>query len=105
MELDQPTPVSSPPSIEWHPCTALHTHNSKVFSPSAAFTPQYAAQCTGAIQGKEGRIQLLAAQAPSRQAVASNITVIHEQSKNVKTRNMILSGVVTSSMLITDCHL
>ena len=72
---------------------------------TAAFNPQYAAQCTGAIQGKEGRIQLLAAQAPSRQAVASNITVIHEQSKNVKTRNMFLSGIVTSSMLITYCHL
>ncbi len=42
----------------------------------------YAAQCVGAMQGKEGRIQVLAGQAPSSQTVGSNIWVIHEQVKH-----------------------
>ncbi len=38
----------------------------------------YAMQCSGAIQGKEGGIQVLAGLAPSGQTVGSNIRVIHE---------------------------
>ena len=41
----------------------------------------YAVQCTGAIQGKEGGIQVFAGQAPSSQTVGSNIRVIHVQVK------------------------
>jgi hypothetical protein len=41
----------------------------------------YAAQCAGDIQGKEGRIQVLAGLAPSSQTVGSNIRLIHEQAK------------------------
>jgi hypothetical protein len=44
-------------------------------------TGGYAVQCVGAIQGKEGRIQVLASLAPSIQTVGSNIWVIHEQAK------------------------
>jgi hypothetical protein len=36
----------------------------------------YAAQCVGAIQGKEGRIQVLVGLAPSSQTVESNRRVI-----------------------------
>ncbi len=39
----------------------------------------YTAQCAGAIQGKEGKLQVLAGLAPSSQTVGSNIRVIHEQ--------------------------
>ncbi len=38
--------------------------------------------CASAIQGKEGRIQVLAGLAPSSQTVGSNIRVIHEQAKS-----------------------
>jgi hypothetical protein len=41
----------------------------------------YAARCAGAIQGKEGGIQVLAGLAPSSQTVGSNIRVIHERAK------------------------
>jgi len=41
--------------------------------------PGYASRCEGAIQGKEGEIQMLAA--PSTQTVGSNKRVIHEQAK------------------------
>jgi hypothetical protein len=41
----------------------------------------YATQCGGTIQGKEGRIQVLAGLAPSSQTVGSDIRVIHEQAK------------------------
>ncbi len=41
----------------------------------------YAMRCAGVIQGKEGRIQVLAGLAPSSQTVGSNIRVIHEQAK------------------------
>jgi hypothetical protein len=55
MELGLPTPVSCPPSLEW--------------------------RCTGAIHGKEGRIQVLAGLAPSSQTVGSLFRGIHEQAK------------------------
>ncbi len=42
----------------------------------------HAAWCAGAIQGKEGGIQVLAELAPSSQIVGSNKRVIHEQAKN-----------------------
>ncbi len=29
MELDLPTPVSRPPSLEWHLLTVQHTHRAK----------------------------------------------------------------------------
>jgi len=41
----------------------------------------YAMQCAGAIQGKEGRIQVLAGLAPSSQTIGSNIRVIREKPK------------------------
>jgi hypothetical protein len=41
----------------------------------------YTAWCTGAIQGMEGGIQVMAGLAPSSQTVGSNIRVIHEQAK------------------------
>jgi len=41
----------------------------------------YAAWCAGAIQGKDGRIQVLAGLAPSSQTVGSNKRVIREQAK------------------------
>jgi len=41
----------------------------------------FAMRCAGAIQGKEGGIQMLAGIAPSSQTVGSNIRVIHEQAK------------------------
>ncbi len=40
---------------------------------------QYAVQCTGAIQGKEGGIQVLAGLTPSSQTVGSLFRVTHEQ--------------------------
>jgi hypothetical protein len=39
-------------------------------------------QCAGAIQGKEGGIQVLAGLAPSSQRVGSDIRVILEQAKH-----------------------
>ncbi len=41
----------------------------------------YAMWCAGAIQGKEGGIQMLAGLAPSSQTVGSNIRAIHEHAK------------------------
>jgi hypothetical protein len=41
----------------------------------------YAVRCVGAIQGREGRIQVLGGLAPSSQTVGSNKRVIHEQAK------------------------
>ncbi len=41
----------------------------------------YTMRCAGAIQGKEGGIQMLAGLAPSSQTVGPNIRVIHEQRK------------------------
>jgi hypothetical protein len=76
MELSLPTPVSRPPSLEWHPNTVQHTLRAKAAGkaiPSGGHT----LQCAGAIQGKEGRIQVfhLAKQ------LGSNKRVIHEQVK------------------------
>jgi hypothetical protein len=47
----------------------------------APLSGRYAAQCAGAIQGKEGGIQVLAGLAPSSQIVGTNIRLIHEQVK------------------------
>ncbi len=41
----------------------------------------FAMRCAGAIQGKEGGIQMLAGLAPSSQTVGSNIRVIREQAR------------------------
>ncbi len=63
------------------------TVQSKASSPSillkgkAPLCGGYAVRCAGAIQGKEGGIQMLAGLAPSSQTVGSNIRVIHEQAK------------------------
>jgi len=54
----------------------------KVLSPlNWLFLLGYATWCASAIQGKEGRIQVLAGLAPSSQTVGSNIRVLHEQAK------------------------
>jgi hypothetical protein len=50
-------------------------------SPHPAYTPGYAGRCTGAIQGKEGGIQVFAGLAQSSQTDRSNIRVIHDQVK------------------------
>jgi hypothetical protein len=42
---------------------------------------RYAVQCSGAIQGKEDGIQVLAGLAPSGQTVGYNIRLIHVQVK------------------------
>jgi hypothetical protein len=42
----------------------------------------YVVRCAGPIQGKEGRIQVLAGLAQSSQTVGSNKRVIHEQAKH-----------------------
>ncbi len=68
MELDQPTPVSCPPSLKWCMCTMLHTHHSKVLSLLSSFwLLGYDEWCAGAgaIQGKDGGIQVLAGLVPS----------------------------------------
>jgi len=69
------------------PLDGAHTQRA-VYPPlKGAFTPQwpwlpgYATWCMGAIQGKEGGIQVLAGLAPSSQTVGSNIRVINEQGK------------------------
>ena len=41
----------------------------------------YVVRCAGTIQGKEGRLQVLAGLAPSSQTVGSNKRVIHVQAK------------------------
>ncbi len=86
--LDLPMPVSRPPTLEWTPRTAWHTHHSKVPSPwmvlrgKAPLSGGYTAWCAGTIQGKESRIQLLAGVAPSSQTVGSLFRVVHEQAKH-----------------------
>jgi len=81
-----PTPVSRPPSLEWHMHTTQRTHHSKVPSSlnaieGVSLSDGYAVWCTGAIQGKDGRIQVFAGLAPSSQIVGSLFRVIHEQAK------------------------
>jgi len=49
--------------------------------PPWLWLPGYAAWCAGAIQGKEGRILVLAGLYLSSQTVVSNKRVIHEQTK------------------------
>jgi hypothetical protein len=65
MELYLRTPVSCPSSPEWHPRTAWHTHGAKVvkvavyhLGEKAISNGGYATWCAGAIQGKEGGIQV-----------------------------------------------
>jgi hypothetical protein len=78
MELDQPTPVSCPPSLDWCQRTVQHTR--KVPSALNQLSLQvYASRLTGTIQGKEGSIQVLAGLAPSSQTVGSLFRVIEEQ--------------------------
>jgi hypothetical protein len=78
MELALPTPVSHPPSLEWHLRTTWHTQGAKEvkvavynLGEKAISSGGYAAWCMGAIQGKEGGIQVLAGLAPSSQIVRS----------------------------------
>jgi hypothetical protein len=76
MELDLPTPVSRPLSLEWHPRTAWRTQGAKVaiHHLEEIQTPigGHTVHCAGAIQGKEGGIQVLAGLAPCSQTVGSN---------------------------------
>jgi hypothetical protein len=87
MELALPTPVSLPTSLGWRPRIAWHTQGTKVVKVAVyhlgekAIIGGYAAWCSGAIQGKEGRIQVLAGLAPSSKTVGSNKRVIYEQAK------------------------
>ncbi len=91
MELALPTPVSRPPSLKWHPHTARHTQGAKVakvakvavhhLKEKARPSGGHATRCAGNIQGKEGRIQVLAGLAPSSQTVESNKRVIYEQAE------------------------
>ena len=94
MELALPTPVSCPPSLEWRPRTAQHTQGAKVvkvavyhLGEKAISSGGYTVKCVGAIQGKEGRIQVLARLAPCSQTVVSNKRVIHEQAKLINDRS------------------
>ncbi len=77
MELYLTTPVSRPPSLEWHPHTMQHILRAKARG-KAISSGRYAKWCMGAIKGKEGRIQVLAGIAPSIQTVGSNKRVIHD---------------------------
>jgi hypothetical protein len=67
-----------PPSFPWMaPVHCLPYPTIKVLSPlNQLLLPGYVTWCQGAIQGKEGRIQVLAGLAPSSQTVGSNIRVI-----------------------------
>ncbi len=81
MELDLPTHVSCRPSLEWNPAPGDVLWEPKLGGkaiPSGGYTVQWA----GAIQGKEGSIQVLEGLAPSSQTVGSNKRVIHEQAKH-----------------------
>jgi len=74
MELDWPTPISCPPSLEWHQCTAWHTPGSKaVEGGKAPLSGGYAT---------EGRIQVLAGLAPTSQTVGSLFGVIYEKAEH-----------------------
>jgi hypothetical protein len=55
--------------------------NQRHWGGKAPLSDGYAVQWVGAIQGKEGGIQVLAGLAPSSQTVGYNIKVIHEQAK------------------------
>jgi hypothetical protein len=50
--------------------------------PQRPWLPGYTAWCAGAIQGKDGGIQVLVGLASSSKTVGSNIRVIHEQAKH-----------------------
>jgi hypothetical protein len=79
----KPANTCNPPSFPWL-VPAHHTVNPPhkgAFPPQWCWLPGYAVWCADAIQGKEGRIQVLAGLAPSSQTVGSNKRVIHEQAK------------------------
>jgi hypothetical protein len=80
MELALLTPVSHPPSLEWRHAPGGIPWDPKLGG-KAIPHGGYAAWCVGAIQGKEGRIQVLAGLAPSSQTIGANKRVIHEQAK------------------------
>jgi hypothetical protein len=61
MELDWPTTVFHPPSLEWHPHSRAPYPTLKVTLPlTYIWLPVYSMWCSGDIQGKEGRIKGLA---------------------------------------------
>jgi hypothetical protein len=57
---DQPTAVSHPPSLEWHTRTTQHTLGAKAVEGGgeAPLSAGCAAPCVGAIQEKDGVIQV-----------------------------------------------
>jgi hypothetical protein len=78
MELDLPTPVSRPPSLEWCLRAELHTQGAKVVKVvhhhlNKTYWWALVGIISCLIQWKEGGIQVLVGLAQSSQTVGSNI--------------------------------